>query len=108
MSVPTKSVTTEHQVETTITIRVYTYPQGDRWYAASTDLPLMTEADDEAQALARFETQAIAYVRTTLERGWLNPLTWRPPLLRRSEIRLRVWFAKRRGHGTIRRRLVHV
>lgn len=85
---------TEAPPEYNVTIRAYVYPQGDRWYAASTDFVLMAEGADDAEAIERFVEAAVAYFRTALDHGWLDALNRRPPLVRRIEIRGRYKVAR--------------
>jgi hypothetical protein len=91
----------------TITIRIYVYPQGGRWYAASTDYVLMAEGATEAEAVQQFVGSAQAYVASALAHGWIDALNSRPPFLRRFEIRRRVMVARllRRHPLSVRRRL---
>lgn len=90
-------------IQPTINLRVHVYPQGGRWYAASTDLPLMAEGADEQEAEQRFYDMAIAYLGSALEHGWIEAINRRPSFLRRVEIRRRVAIARlRRRHPVSR------
>jgi hypothetical protein len=82
------------QVHYTLNIQVHVYPQHGRWYAATTQMPLMAEGADPQEAEERLLAQAVAYVRTALDHGWIDPLMRRPSLLRRVEIRRRVFISK--------------
>lgn len=86
----------------TITVPFYVYPQGDRWYAASTEYLVMAQGDTADAALHAFVGAAEAYIATALARGWMDALNRRPPLWRRWEIRLRYVLARalRRGPST--------
>ena len=78
----------------TLTVRVHVYPQGGRWYAASTDFVLMAVGSTEDEAFERFIDASMGYFRTAVEEGWLDALNRRPALARRLEIRLRFWLAR--------------
>jgi hypothetical protein len=73
----------------TIMVRIYVYPQGGRWYAATTELPLMGDGASEEEAVMSLLDSARAYLGTALANGWLDALTRRPALTRRLEIRAR-------------------
>jgi hypothetical protein len=101
------SATAEPDRVFTINIRFHVYPQGGRWYAASTDYVLMAEGATEVEAAERFVASTMAYVETALHRGWIDALNRRPNIFRRLEIRRRVFQARllRRHPREIRRHL---
>lgn len=89
----------------TINIRIHVYPQGGRWYAASTEYVLMAEGATEDEAIGRFVESAMAYLATALSHGWIDAINRRPSFMRRFEIRRRVFVARlRRKHPMLVRR----
>ncbi len=95
--------------ELTFTVRVFTYPRNGRWYAEATELSLMAEGVDEHEAVRSLIEQAVAYVRTAVERGWLDQLHRPASLRHRLDVAFRVKVAiLRRQHAFVRNELVRI
>ena len=101
---PAAIAAADDETSFSINIRIYVYPQGDRWYAASTDYVLMAEGATPVEAVERFVGSTMAYLTSALAHGWIDALNRRPPFLRRMEIRRRVFVARMLGRKPFQER----
>lgn len=74
----------EHEIN--LRLRVYLYMRDGRWYADTPDLTLMTEGASEEEALRCLLEQVQAYLRTAVDRGWMDRLH------RPASLRHRLWL----------------
>jgi hypothetical protein len=92
-----------------ITVRIYTYLNGGRWYAEAPKMSLMTEGASEDEAVRCLVEQIVAYVRTVVSHGWFDRLYRPVSPIHRARLWVKVGLAMLRLRTAHRRsRLVRV
>ena len=92
-----------------ITVRIYTYLDGGRWYAEAPKMSLMTEGASEDEAVRCLVEQVVAYVGTVVSHGWFDRLYRPVSRIHSARLWVKVALAKLRLQSAHRRsRLVRV